>query len=208
MVRALGSRSYRWMLKKLSLAQIRNYSICPNFSAFSKDSFPVSFRLKIIEKVIKSSYLQMMETGFKVDWRRIVGWVDTLVIRGVEGDISHVKREAEVILVFLQKWYDKDYIVNQELGYVDLELEASVLHSVIEERISLVRVPGPSLLLLGDKPLTDTQLYNNIYYRGLAWLVYNSISCSEVILFSSNDERTSIMFNGIKLFSSGVRSSG
>ena len=59
----------------------------------------------------------MMNTGFKVDWRRIVGYVDKLVFQNVDvNDTSSFekgRKRSEYILKFLSRWYNEFHLPEQ-----------------------------------------------------------------------------------------------
>ena len=71
---------------KLSLEDLKIFSSCPVAFCFNnQDKTPTNTeREKIFKDVVCKAMLQITETSFRADWRRIVGWVDEKVFKTVD----------------------------------------------------------------------------------------------------------------------------
>ena len=67
---------------RLNLKQLKTFSRCPTAFCFDlkEEKTLVTEQERIISNVIAKAILQIMETSYRVDWRKIVGWVDLSLI--------------------------------------------------------------------------------------------------------------------------------
>ena len=148
---------------------------------------PRGIIISTIEKVMKKAYIQATETGFRSEWRKIVGWVDQEVIK--DQDISQteimerVKNESEHILKFLSHWYNKIYLKENVAAFVDLALEVQLGNHIVSGSIPIIRAfEFPAIIILSDVVRNEWELYNDIEIRGLGWLALQALQVSNLLI--------------------------
>lgn len=171
----------------MSLDQISNASECLKFHSFMEGitEAPVTKLVSVAEGIMQKCYLSATETGYRSNWRQIVGWVDTAVFRGVatenEEAFEQAKNLAESILSFLRGWYENIFLLEHCSGYANLTLEQVVQGVTIWGRIPLIKLTEtPTLVYIDDIATTESQMYNDIKIRGLLWLISEALDCEIV----------------------------
>jgi hypothetical protein len=172
---------------KTNLQEIKRASQCLRYNEFYNNNLIKSDNLLVrtINSVIQKAYLQVTETEFRCDWRRIIGWVDKEVFRDI--DIEHTeswtkgKTNSEHILMFLRKWYEDIYMNDSVHSFADFALEAELSGHIIQGRIPLLKLQDPPTILYAtDVVRREAELYNDISVRGMAWLVMEALECERV----------------------------
>jgi hypothetical protein len=148
---------------------------------------PRSEILEVIEKVIKKAYAQVMDTKFRSEWRRIVGWVDSELVRDVEphtlneAEWAKVRQDSETCLNFLSNWYKKIYIPEDVVAFMDVAISHEFPGITVAGTIPIIRAfEEPVILVISDIVHTEWSLYNDISIRGLAWLASKSIEADRI----------------------------
>jgi hypothetical protein len=167
---------------RIQLHEIAQASKCMRYYQFVKDvQLPSKPKqVSVTEKVIKKCYLQDSATGFKVQWRTIVGWVDSLVFKNInilsDEGFELAKKTSEYILSFLRIWYKTYYLKEQSIAYPDIALECSFSEHLVVGIVPIIKLnEDPVVVIVDDIVYNETQLYNSIYHRGLAYMVANSL---------------------------------
>jgi len=172
----------------LPIEKIKAFSECPRYYRFleENESPPIPFRHTVIESIIKKAHLQAIETGYRMDWKKILGLVDSNVFADV--DITNAekfelaKKLAEHILESIKKWYTELYMTCNVETYVDIPLKEALNRQTIEGVIPLIQLGGevPVITTISDLGLTNLKLYNDLLVRGMAWLVQKKLECEAV----------------------------
>lgn len=131
------------------------------------------------------AYARTIESGFKPEWRRIVGWVDRLVFQDVDINDTESfetgKQRAEQVLRFLRTWYDKIMLPEHVYAYAHIALEKEIGRHVVTDVIPVIKLgEKPTILSVSDVVQADWQLYNDIVVRGQALLVASELECESV----------------------------
>lgn len=161
------------------LDDIVKFSQCPRRFLYLKEAIPVpeDRRLFIAKSTIKKAYNSFTETGHLVDWRRIIGWVDTQVFK--ETDVTNseafqaARTTSEQILSFIQAWYHTIYVNERFSVFTDLSMEAPAGPHTIEAKLPIIRASDPpSIAYIDDKVIPFAKIYNDIKARGLAYILH------------------------------------
>ena len=166
--------------------QLRAFSECPAYYKFSSRTRLIqSDQVKFVDRVLKKCCLLATETGWKADWRRVVGWVDKAVFSGVDIEKEEKFREArllaERVLKPVQRWYGEHYLIMQSVSYVDLDLINHTGQHFVEASIPMVHLTKPvSMTLVTEIDESERKMYNNLEIRALAWLLDKELGCGQV----------------------------
>lgn len=127
------------------------------------------------------------QSSWRTEWRRITGWVDKAVFQNInvfdEKQVTAAQSEAEAILLNLRNWYDKVYLKEESIGYIDIKVGFNLSKYRIEHTIPIIRVDEgrSSLLFFGDVEIGTRQLYNEFKYRAAAWLYSKQVEDTKVV---------------------------
>lgn len=137
--------------------------------------------LSIVNTVIKKAYTVATETGFKAQWRRIVGWVNTSVMHNTDvmdqEQYAVAKQLAEHILKFVQRWYYEIYMEENGVAFTDIKIDSPISTNIIQTTIPIVRVEDvPTILSIIDKDITHNQLMNNLIACGQMAMLANELN--------------------------------
>lgn len=175
---------------RLNLKQLKTFSRCPTAFVFSlkeKEEL-VTEQERIVSNVIAKSILQIMETSFRADWRKIVGWVDKEVFSGTnvycKEQYDAAKKNSEYILMALGAWYEQIYLQWSTEAFVSVPLGVETSGIFIEGKASVINLRNPIICTHIDKNMycTKKEYQNDMEIRGLAWLVSEHLNCSEVTM--------------------------
>jgi len=175
---------------RIQLSSLKEISRCPRYFQFSKSNplLKIDTNASIALAVIKKCYLYVMETGYRPEWKRIIGWVDTRVFRDVDISNEEVfdsfRRKAEYILIFLGSWYHQYMEKDNSFVYVDVPVSRSISeHHEIHSNISIIRVGKyPTILLVSDIAANIGRLYNDIELRGQHWLLEKNLDAKDICI--------------------------
>lgn len=174
---------------RISLDDISYFSRCPKLFSLVKDtSLSVDKRLLVVQQVVQKAYTATIETGFRVQWRRIVGWVDTLIFQDIdinnEESFKVTRIAAEQILSFLMSWYHIIYLNDNAGGFPGVKIEQPVGDRFLVYDFLLAVKPDniPTILYIDDINRTRAKIFNDIKLRGQAWLLSKSMGSSEIML--------------------------
>lgn len=142
-------------------------------------------KIATIEKVMKKCYLKSTETGYRAQWRTIVGWVDSIVFKNIDSmddeNFTAAKQEAEHILLFLRSWYQVFYLKEDVYGYIDVPLSQELQGHTVLAVAPIIKVADiPTVIILDEVVQSEPQLYNNIYARGLAYMLSKSLGYKDI----------------------------
>jgi hypothetical protein len=175
---------------RIPLNDVATAAECFRYYNFLKESHKIHVPKlwEIAEYCAKRGYLSEMRSGFKSEWRQIVGWVDKAVFKSVdiedEESYKQGRKDAETILKFLREWYLKTYRKEDYPSYMDITLSHEFTRSCVFAAIPIIKVEDkhPTIMVFSDVATNVRQLYNSIRYRGLQWLVSKELNCSTVAL--------------------------
>lgn len=174
---------------QLSLSQIKAASKCFRYLSYlnSYRNPPPSIEdqdILLIKNVITKAYRISMETEWKVEWKKILGWVDAAIFTNI--DITNEeaceagKKRIEKLLIFLSNWY-KIYIDEQKATYINVPLEGQSNHNTIHGIVPILQIKEwPTILQISPIARTVTGLYNDIELRGLQWLLSETLDVKDV----------------------------
>ena len=93
----LSHRDRKRRLMKCSVSDLDIFSRCPRLLKYErgKHSTIKPPHLIVSERAIKKAYVVAAETKFRVDWRRILGWIDKDVFRTVDIRDAGAFKEAQ-----------------------------------------------------------------------------------------------------------------
>ena len=173
---------------QIPLADLQAASQCFRYYHFLKtvEPKPTNRLTDITQKVMQKCYLKASETGFKAEWRQIIGWVDARVFRDVDihndGEYKTAKRHSEYILLFLYKWYRNIYLPGTGVGYVNIALEKPITYRhIVQATAPLVTLEDiPYLVMVGDKVQVEYELRRDLYVQGLAWMIADELDLDKI----------------------------
>jgi hypothetical protein len=172
---------------RISLSQLKAFSECPAFYHFLLKSIPVSPSIyqKVVEDVIKKSLIIATETSFRVEWRRIVGWVDTEVFRDVDminkDSFAAARSVSEAILQSVRKWYDGYYLKENKVTFIDLPIEEEFGDHIVYGTIPIVQISDvPTVSVFSQIGLQKHQVANDYEFRVLAMMVAGQLDNEDV----------------------------
>lgn len=158
---------------QITLSDIQTFSECPRFYGFLKDvkNKPLPQDISIATNVIKKAYIIATETGFKANWRRVLGWVNTAVMSDVDvmdqEQYAVAKQLAEHILKFIQRWYYDIYLEEHVTTYIDISINIPIISHMVQTVIPIIKVDDvPGILVVTNNEVTHNQLMNNIVVCG------------------------------------------
>ena len=172
----------------IPIEHIKAFSECPRYYHFlqTEEGPPIPFRHALLESIIKEATLQAMETGFRMDWKRVVTLVDAEVFADVKvdqpGTYDHARLLAEHILTGVRTWYYDLYLRSNLETFVDVPLKKIIAKHTVHGSAPLIQIGGevPVITMVFDLGISNHQLYNDLLVRGLAWLVQQELGCEAV----------------------------
>ena len=171
---------------RLTLDDISSFSRCPRYYQNLKGYiFPKSRRQSIIEKVIRRAYTRRTEYEKKSEWKSVIGWIDREVFRDVDVENEESFRAArglsESILVFIQKWYEFDYIRNTDPSYLDVPVTYDFVSHIVVGTIPLVHVQEtPVITYIDELDYDSLKIYNDIKVMGWAGMLTDQLGLDQV----------------------------
>jgi len=172
---------------RTTLGPIKDASLCFRRFRNQKGEHPDerTKQAKIAERVIQKSYARATETGFKPDWRTVLGWVDREVFQDIDVDDTEGWKAGKIcseqVLNFLNSWYRQTLLHDQSLAYPGLTLFAQVSSTVIESTIPVIKVSEPPVIVsVSSVVQSGWQLYNDIEVRGQMWLLARELEVDSV----------------------------
>lgn len=199
---------------RLSLKKLKTFSRCPVAFSFSleENTLPVTEQERIISKVVSKAVLRIMETSYRADWRKIVGWVDKETFNSVDvyckEQYDAAKKNSEHILIALRVWYEHIYQEMNTEAFVDVPLEVETSGVFVQGMASVISLGNPIVCTYINRNPYDTkkEYQNDIEVRGLAWLVSEHLNCDEVTMQClSLGKRSKMDFNVIHFDACSLR---
>lgn len=174
----------------VSLDQISLASKCLRRYSYSTDySIQETEEARIALAVLQRAYLKASRTGFKADWRRLVGWVDKLVFKDIEmsdtQSFQEGRKRSEHILRWLTRWYHKIHLPEQSEAWTNLALSHDFSRFTVEGTAPIVKLTEdvPTVMVASSKLVNGvTPLYNDIRLRGLMWMLGESLDADSIRL--------------------------
>ena len=175
---------------RINLKNLKTFSRCPVAFCFNiKEKTVITTENKhIISNVITKAILQVMETSFRADWKKIINWVDKEIFKNVDiydlDQYNAAKKNSEYILLALGVWYERVYLQWSSEAFVNVPLGVETSGIFIESQAPVINLMNPIVCTyIGDDLyLTKKEYYNDIEIRGLAWLVSEHLKCDEVTI--------------------------
>ena len=169
-----------------SLNRIKTFSECPRRYTLRYTDSSTTKNIRIVESIIKEAYLQMTETGFKMDWRKLLSLVDSKIFSDI--DIANTiqleksKLEAEYILSSLSKWYNDIYLESNIEVFVNIFMKTAINRQTVCGTIPIVQLSGecPIITTVSSNDTNTVKLFNNFVVRGMAWLVQKELECDAI----------------------------
>lgn len=172
---------------RISLDDIQTFSFCPRYYKYSKNSVTSkSKKLSIIDKVIRRAYLRKAEYNRHSQWKSILGWIDKEVYRNVDMDNEDsffaARKLSENILVFVQKWYQFDYIRNDNPTYVDIFVSYDFVTNVVYGEIPIIEISEdkPTIKYIDELEYDNLKIYNDIKVMGWAAMLLEELDIEEI----------------------------
>jgi CRISPR/Cas system-associated exonuclease Cas4 (RecB family) len=174
---------------QISLSDIKTFSKCPKYYWFLQkvEKKPTPQDISLSYAVIKKAYIITAETSHKVEWRRIVGWVDSIVFRNINVEdreqFNAARILSEHILNFIQRWYHKIYLPEQAIGYADVPVSIQLGEHCIYTTCPIVKVGDiPYTVHISDTPKADKELRRDLLICGSIALLakelgYDAVGC-------------------------------
>lgn len=170
-----------------TLKKIKTFSKCPRRYWFLQGLHgkPISQDLSIAISVIKKAYIITNDTGFKVKWRKIIGWVNRRVFKNInvkdKEQYNLALKSAEYILKFLHSWYYQVYMENSGVSYVDISIETMINNHLISSILPIVNVDeAPTIVSIGNIEKKEINLSNNIEVCGQMALLSKELEVDEI----------------------------
>lgn len=171
---------------RAKVEDIARFTKCPLYYHFSKDSKKlVTTRQFVIERVIKKAYLVALETGFYADWRRIIGWVDSLIFRKIHTvdseALSAGQKLSSGILESLLKWYHELYLSEPHSAYINVPIHVTLGSHSIQQQIPIIlasKIPIAYDFTTSNMPNLKYRK-RDIYLAGMAYILSEVLSCDE-----------------------------
>jgi len=161
------------MTQSLTLHQIKLFSQCPRLFKFleNKTITPESQIVSISIKVAQRACLYTIETEKRVDWKKIIEYIDSYVFATVDfrnqEAFQAARRMAESILYFMSYWYHNIYSINS-LIYSNLPIHIQQHGVSIEDFAQFVSSESiPQIIEFGDVHKDTLDLYNDIRVRSI-----------------------------------------
>lgn len=171
----------------ITLKEVKYFSECPKFYKYMKGIIRKApdKHILISKKIIQKGYDVARNNGVKVEWRRIVSWVNKETfgdIKGLDDPAYEPTRQiAESVLKFLQQWYYQVYLPEEGVGYSNLELSKVYGNTTVFTKAPIIKVKEiPILSYVSGVAYTERQLYNDIEVRGTALFICNALESTKI----------------------------
>jgi len=175
---------------KIDLKQLKTFSRCPlAFCLDQKNKEDLTTEQeRIVSNVISKGILQVMETSYRADWRKIVSWVDREVFKNCNiycsEQYSAAKKTSEYILMAIGAWYDQIYLQWSTEAFTNVPLGVETSGIFVEGKAAVINLRNPIVCTQINTNVyaTKKEHFNDIETRGLAWLVSEHLKCEEVTM--------------------------
>ncbi len=176
---------------KINLKQLKTFSKCPMAFCLSlkgNKEPEITEQERIIGSVISKGILQIMETSYRADWRKIVSWVDKEVFKNCNiycsEQYSIAKKSSEYILLAMGAWYDQIYLQWSTEAFTNVPLGVETAGIFVEGRAPVINLRNPIVCTQINTNAygTKKEHFNDIETRALAWLVSEHLNCTEVTM--------------------------
>jgi CRISPR/Cas system-associated exonuclease Cas4 (RecB family) len=171
---------------RLSLDDIYTFSLCPRFYRYVQTYVqPKSKKVSIIEKIMRRAYTRRTEYEKKSEWKSVLGWIDKEVFKNVDIDNTEsflaARKMSENILIFIQKWYEQDYIRSSGASYIDVRVAYDFGTNVVVGYIPIVEAKQiPLITYVDDIEYDPLKIYNNIKVMAWASMLLEELDIEEV----------------------------
>jgi len=131
--------------------------------------------------------MRRTEYAKKAEWRVIMGWVDKEVFQEVDvtnaESFQTARKLSEKILVFLQKWYNYDYIRDSSDAFVDVPFAYDFNNNLIYGVAPILHINTPPTISIFSENLPDDlKIYDDYKIMGLGWLAMKQLSLDKIIV--------------------------
>ena len=172
---------------RISFDDIKTFSLCPRYLKYSKSSIQTQSRkLSIINKTIRKAYARQAEYNRPSQWKSVIGWMDKEVYKDADMDNEDsffaAHKLAEDILVFIQKWYEFDYLRNEYPTYIDLPVSYDFGSNIVYGEIPIVQIleNKPIIKYIDEFEYDNLRIYNDIKIMGWASMLLEMLDIPEV----------------------------
>jgi CRISPR/Cas system-associated exonuclease Cas4 (RecB family) len=172
---------------RIPLDDAKHFAKCPKYLSFLRGGYrqTISKRLYIIDKIIKKAYIRRTEYEKKTEWRTITNWIDKIIFKDVdvtnEESFKAARKFSENILTFIQKWYEFDYVRNDNASYVDTPVSYGFNSHVIHGCIPLIHVGEvPVISYVDEESYDNLKIYKDIKAMSWAFMLLNELSINKV----------------------------
>lgn len=173
---------------RLDLKKLDTFTKCPMSLCYPSKNKESIFteQQRIFNLIITKAILQVMETQHRVDWKRIVGWVDKETFKDVnvfdKEQYDAAKKNSEHILLSLGIWFEQLYLQWTAESFVNVPLGVEKSGVFLEGKASVISLMNPIVCTdVTDKFFsTKRECFNDITVRAKAWLISEHLKCDEV----------------------------
>jgi hypothetical protein len=173
---------------RLNLKELDTFTKCPMALCYpKKNETPLlTEQQRIFNSIITKAVLQIMETSHRVDWKRIIGWVDKETFLNVDvfnkEQYDVAKKNSEHILLSLGIWYEQLYLQWTAESFVNVPLGVEKSGVFLQANASVVSLMNPIVCTdITNKVFsTKKECFNDITVRAKAWLISEHLKCDKV----------------------------
>jgi len=173
----------------IDIEDIAHYASCPQYYKFWTQNRPFLWKptTQIVIDAVKKAYLVAADTGYRAEWRRILGWVNRMAFDGVDVDdeceFKAARSVSEGALLALQGWYDTMYRTENLFAQIDVDVGCSVDNDdvIVRATIPIVKLDEiPTVMRFTDFVSSKPRIYNDIATRGIAAMLADGCKCDTV----------------------------
>jgi len=136
---------------------------------------------------IKKAYLRSIETGYRANWRQIMGWIDVKVFKDIDINDQQVfqasRKLAEYCLIAAKKWYEDFYLKEDYYTYIDMTLGIEKGSHYFYESLDGIQLSKPvKVMVFSRDEITTETMYNDFLMRGKALIVAHNLGYQPIAL--------------------------
>jgi hypothetical protein len=173
---------------RLDLNQLDIFTKCPMAFCYpKKNKDPLrTEQQRIFNLIVTRSVLQVMETSHRVDWKRIIGWVDKEIFKNVDvfdkDQYNVASKNSEHILLSLSIWYEQLYLQWTAESFVNVPLGTEKAGIFLEAKASVISLKNPIVCtnITSKVFSTKRECFEDITVKAKAWLISEHLRCDEV----------------------------
>lgn len=166
-----------------TLQEVKLFSKCPKRYWFLQNLVrkPISQDISIVLSVIKKAYNVAHETGYKIQWRRLINWVNKHVFKDVDvknkESYESARKVAEHIIKFLYSWYHNMYLAEECIAYTDISLDVPLGSHLVYTKLPIVKIQDvPTIINISNINKINLHLLNDLEICGQMAFLSNEIN--------------------------------